>query len=123
MTEDKAEKMPGVKLLEGLISKGKTTKDKVATLNGTYGETISDAVENHNLHAGAFKTVAKLQRMDPVKLNAWLTHFDDYRDKLKIDDLAAVDLPKQEMTAEEKAAWDAAEAAKGGAGSGQPLDG
>lgn len=90
---DTAIKLPSLNVLDILIRKGNTTRDKVGTLNGDYGEAIADAVDKHNLHASAFKLAAKLKRMDPVKLNAFLTHFDDYRGKLGIDALAAPDLP------------------------------
>ena len=86
-------KLPTVSVLKSLINKSVTAKSKTSTINGELGEAIGKAVEDHNLHAAAFKLVSKLQRMDPVKLNAYLTHLDDYREKLELDKLAAPDLP------------------------------
>lgn len=41
-------------------------------------ELIRDAVDSDNLHAGAFSTMMKLRKMDPVKRNEFLFHFELY---------------------------------------------
>lgn len=58
---------------------------KVANANGTMdtarqrkSELIADAVSNQNLHKTAFAWVMKLRKMDPVKRNELLFHFDVY---------------------------------------------
>lgn len=86
-------KMPPKTVLTSLLSKSKEAKGELDSIKGAMGERISSAVEKHNLHAGAFKLVGKLERMDAVKLAAWLVHFDDYRMKLELDKMAAPDLP------------------------------
>lgn len=86
-------KLPALALLKRLISKSASAKADRDKINGDLGQAIAKAVEDSNLHASAFKLVNKLQKMDAVKLNAFLTHFDDYREKLELDKLAAVDLP------------------------------
>lgn len=98
MAKDKPDvvKLPHVNVLKSLISQSNTARSEMDTVKGEIGEKISNAVSKHNLHAGAFKLVNKLQRMDAVKLMAFLTHFDDYRVKLELDRLAAPDLPGME---------------------------
>lgn len=96
MADDMTIKLPGAPTLRTLVNKGATARSKIATLNGDYGELIADAVDKHNLHAAAFKLVAKLQRQDPVKLYAFLTHFDDYRQKLELDKIAGAAFPGME---------------------------
>jgi len=86
-------KLPSPRILATLVRLTNETKDMVGTAAGVLGQSIKDAAERHNLHPAAFKLAARLKRMDPVKLNAFLTHFDDYRDKLKLDDMKAADLP------------------------------
>ena len=86
-------KLPAQSVLAKLIAKNKSAKADMDEIKGDIGQAIADAVDKHNLHAGAFKLAAKLQRMDAVKLMAFLTHFDDYRTKLELDKLAAPDLP------------------------------
>jgi hypothetical protein len=41
-------------------------------------ELIRDAVDSDNLHAGAFRQTMALRKMDPVKRNEWLWHFELY---------------------------------------------
>lgn len=118
MAKEDVVKMPQVSVLQRLIAKANSAKSKMDTIKGGIGEDIANAVDEHNLHAGAFKLVSKWQRMDAVKLMSLLTHLDYYRDKLGIDKLAATNLPGMEEqdetdppeTEEQKAARLAAEA-------------
>lgn len=77
-------------------------RDKVANANDAMdkgrerkSELIADAVENNNLHKTAFAWAMKLRKMDPVKRNELLFHFDVYCDYEKfaredlLDDRAA----------------------------------
>lgn len=102
MAKENVIKLTPVSVLKRLIAKSNTARDKSATINGEYGSDVAKAVDEHNLHKGAFGTINKLQRMDSVKLMAWLTHFDDYRAKLEIDKLAAPDLPGVDGKPEEE---------------------
>lgn len=101
MAKEDVVKMPQLSVLQRLIAKANSAKSKMDTIKGGLGEDIANAVDEHNLHAGAFKLINKLQRMDAVKLMSFLTHFDHYREKLNIDSLAATNLPGLEDDAEE----------------------
>lgn len=85
-------KMPAKGVLTTLISKDNEINAEISELKGDLGERIASAVKTHNLHAGAFKLVKKLAGYDAVKLMAFLTHFDDYRQKLELDKLAGKSL-------------------------------
>lgn len=85
-------KMPAKGVLTTLINKDKELNADIAEIKGDLGERIAKAVKDHNLHAGAFKLAKKLHKMDAVKLLAFLTHFDDYRQKLELDVLAGESL-------------------------------
>lgn len=70
--------------------------EAVASANGTMekgrknkAELIRDAVDSDNLHAGAFGWMMKLRKMDPVKRNEWLFHFELYceREQFAREDL------------------------------------
>lgn len=102
--KDKATKLPPLSVLKSLLKQSATAASKVSELNGDVGQAIASAVEKHNLHASAFKTARKLEKMDPVKLNAWLTHFDDYRAKLELDKKAGDSLPLEDEEEGDEAA-------------------
>lgn len=68
------------KLVLSLIRASNETKTRMQSEAGALGERVKDAVENHSLHAGALKLVAKLSRMDELKRNAFLASFDLYLD-------------------------------------------
>ena len=93
MAKPNVVKLPSANVIASLISKSKNIKAKTSELNGDLGSAIAKAADDHNLHPAAFKTIRKLMGMDAVKLMAWLTHFDDYREKMQLDKLAAPDLP------------------------------
>lgn len=93
MSKEDVIKLPSASVLKGLVAKAKTTASKTSTLNGAYGEAVAHATEEHNLHAQAFRLCVRLERMDAVKLMSFLSHFDDYRSKLGLDNLAAADIP------------------------------
>lgn len=66
---------------KSLVKKVGETKAKVASLNGEVGERVQHAVDNAGLHAGAFKLICKLERMDEQKRDEFLRQFDIYREK------------------------------------------
>jgi hypothetical protein len=86
-------KMPSAKVLANLARRSNEAKAKAAGITGGMGQEIAEAVDKHNVHAAAFKMCTRLMRMDAIKLMSFLTHFDDYREKLGIDKLVAPDLP------------------------------
>jgi hypothetical protein len=79
MTEG-SEKLINSKQFGALIKAADQAKTKVASVNGEIGERIKHAVDNANLHPGAFKLILKLYRMDEEKRDAFLRSFDAYRD-------------------------------------------
>lgn len=77
--------------VNSLVNKCIARKEEVSTASGEIGRIVSDAVEKKGLHRGAFGAITKLVRMgrkDPAKLWLWLAHFDDMREKVKLDALA-----------------------------------
>ena len=74
------EKLVNSKQFAALVKAADQAKTKVQSINGEIGERIKQAVENGNLHAGAFKSIVKLYRMDPEKRDGFLRAFDAYRD-------------------------------------------
>ncbi|WP_018407907.1 hypothetical protein [Methylocystis rosea] len=105
------EKLVNKKQFGALIKAADQAKTKVASVNGEIGERIKHAVENGNLHAGAFKAILKLYRMDSEKRDAWLRSFDAYRDMAgelnlfeehvgDLDDMARRDTQKEAEEAE-----------------------
>jgi hypothetical protein len=59
--------------LVGKVANANTAMDNARTRKS---ELIADAVSGKNLHKGAFAWVMKLRKMDPVKRNEYLFHFD-----------------------------------------------
>ncbi len=59
--------------LVGKVANANSTMD---TARERKSELIADAVENNNLHKTAFAWVMKLRKMDPVKRNELLFHFE-----------------------------------------------
>ncbi|MGD9544971.1 hypothetical protein [Methylocystis sp.] len=105
------EKLINRKQFGALIKAADQAKTKVASVNGEIGERIKHAVENGNLHAGAFKAILKLYRMDAEKRDGWLRSFDAYRDMAgelnlfeehvgDLDDMARRDAQKEAEEAE-----------------------
>lgn len=84
-------RLPSARVLQTLHNASVDTKTRVQTANGELGQKIADAEDKHGLHAKAFKAISKLAKMDSAALNIYLTHFDDYRAKMKLDDLAGQD--------------------------------
>ncbi len=88
---DKPTALPSAKLLNSLVKQGNKADENAASARGGFGTSISKAVEDKNLHAKAFRAIRSLVKLggkDPAKLYAYLEHFDDYRTKLKLDDIA-----------------------------------
>ncbi len=77
---DEASKIVNQKQFVALVKAADQAKTKVASINGELGERIKTAVENGHLHAGAFKFICKLSRMDEAKRDEFLRQFDIYRE-------------------------------------------
>ena len=83
-TEPKADQSSSVAILkthyETLVGKVASTNDSMDTARQRKSELVANAVENQKLHKGAFAWVMRLRKMDPVKRNEFLFHFDVYCD-------------------------------------------
>ena len=62
MADEKTTSITNPKQLIALAKAFNQTKSKIGSINGEIGERIAQAVENGNLHAGAFKFVCSLAR-------------------------------------------------------------
>jgi hypothetical protein len=69
--------------LAALVKKCKTAQAGMDSERATLGSYISDAVENKHLHKGAFGIFRRLEKMDDVKRQELLFHFDVYRERAK----------------------------------------
>ncbi len=72
-----------------LIKAVAVANEKMDTGRNNKAELIRNAVDSDNLHSGAFSWIMKLRKMDPVKRNEFLFHFDVYceREKFAREDL------------------------------------
>lgn len=95
-------RLPSPRILKSLLRQDQEARGKHENISTDYGQSVKDASEKHNLHVPAFKFISRLRRMDPVKLLGFLTHFDDYRAKIKLDDLKATSLGLEEPEGEEE---------------------
>lgn len=104
-TEPKDEKQAAVAVLKNfylsLLKKCAAAKAVMDEERASLGGMISDAVEKHRLHKGAFGWARKMDKMDPVKRGEWLFHFDTMRK------YSAWDVP--DMLPDRQAGGDAAE--------------
>lgn len=104
--------------LQRLLSRCASFKETMDEARGEMGEMIGEAVENDNLHKGAFAWLRKLGKMTPAKRNEQLFQFHVYCDSLGWPDK---DLPLGDR-AEAPAASEAGEkidtAAAGASGDG-----
>lgn len=96
MADEKVQKTTHRNVLESLLKNGATTREKVSSLNGDFGQAIADAEQKHNLHPAAFKMLAKIHKMaqtNPAKAAELVRCFDTYRDEVELDKLLVPDLP------------------------------
>ncbi|TGY87337.1 hypothetical protein E5163_14815 [Marinicauda algicola] len=78
-------RMPSEEVLKNLARQVTSAKAEMDEARGEIGAMIKSAEETHNVHRKAFKLCLQLDRMDDDKRDAFLAHFDDYREKLKLD--------------------------------------
>jgi hypothetical protein len=64
--------------LDKLVKAVSVANDKMDTGRQNKSELIRDACESDNLHKGAFGWFMKMRKMDPVRRNEWLAHFEYY---------------------------------------------
>jgi hypothetical protein len=76
-----SEKIFADKQFVALVKAVEENKVKVATVNGALGERVKAAVDNANLHLGAFKLICKLYHFEEEKRAEFLRQFDLYREK------------------------------------------
>jgi hypothetical protein len=75
----------GVRAFHSLVRKVMAHKNTIREHVSACGGLISDAVENENLHKGAFGWYTKLLKMDAGKRAEWLFNFDLYRERGEFD--------------------------------------
>src|SRR5438105_4983581 len=68
----------GGKWLKSLLASTNTAKSDIAGINEGLKEEVQAAVERHQLNKKVFSVIAKLDRMEPEQLRAWLDTFDQY---------------------------------------------
>lgn len=85
MTETSNDRVIGQKPFRKLVESFGHRKSKIQSLSGELGETIRIAVDNQNLHRGAFALIARLDKMDEMKRNDFLRSFALYRDYMESD--------------------------------------
>lgn len=73
--------------LKGLYRDAIDKKNKMSTMAGTLGKTISQAVESTKLHAVAFGLAVRFGRMEEGKRAIALASFDHYREVLGLDNV------------------------------------
>jgi hypothetical protein len=84
------------KALEELVVTANRCLERNSVAAGEMGKAIKEAVDKQGLEAIAFRMVLRLARKgdrDPIKLRSILDNFDYYRDVLRLDDLAAPNIP------------------------------
>lgn len=81
----KAAKLPSKKDLSALADRLVRLKGKQQTANQDVAEAMREAVDNKGVHKAAMALAVKLQRQTPDKANAFLQHFDHYREALELD--------------------------------------
>lgn len=62
--------------LKKLLSGGRSAKADADEVLGAHRAAIALAVENDNLHKGAFGWIKRLDRLENEAIAAWLHHFD-----------------------------------------------
>lgn len=124
MSENESEKVVSVSVFKALAQLAEQVRKRVQSANGELGERIKNAVEGSNLHAGAFKSIMKLNRADVVKRNDFLRSFDIYREYAEKHLWASdtVDMfDEKDADPEEQRAADAAESEKIGEANGKKI--
>lgn len=66
------------KKLRALLKDGRACRNAVQEANGTFGQKVSNAVENDHLHKKAFGVIRMLDKMEAEKLAEFMDHFDHY---------------------------------------------
>lgn len=74
--------LPDSAQLKAHVAELNELKASGAEINGKIGALTKNGEEQHNIHRGALKLAAKLDRMDPSKRSEFLIHFDHYCDIL-----------------------------------------
>lgn len=69
MSEESTEKVVNKRQFVALVKLSDQTKSKISELAGTFGERVKNVVENGNLHAGAFRIICRMNRMEEMKRN------------------------------------------------------
>jgi hypothetical protein len=86
--------------LKKLLAAKRSTKKDVGELNGTLGQLLREAQENHNLHRKAFAVAHTLDMMENEKIRDFLDHLEYYLDisgiQKRADSVMKMDLSGEE---------------------------
>lgn len=76
---EETKKLPNTKQLMALLKEGLSVSEKTASIAGAFGERVKSAVENGNLHKGAFAHARAIYRKAMNNELAALDHIDHLR--------------------------------------------
>ena len=101
-------KVPSTSVLKRLMASARAVIKDMAEMRGTFASEVKTAVEDHNLHKGAFGWIRQLDKKEPEAVKAWMDHFEHYYEasglKKRADSVVRMDLgddDDQEGEAEE----------------------
>ena len=78
-------KIPSARALRSLLKEGRKMQSDVAELRGEHGASIKNAVENQNLHKGAFAILKRLDKLEAEKAADLWDHLRAYMDVVGLD--------------------------------------
>lgn len=81
-----------------------TAKGKIAKLTGNVSALLNKVENDHNMDKKAFAVVQWARRQEPTRVNAFLRHFDAYREYADLDQMAGSDMFAGATRGPEKAA-------------------
>lgn len=67
-------------------------KGKISKLTGNVSALLNKAENDHNMDKKAFSIVQWARRQEPTRVNAFLRHFDAYREYADLDAMAGADM-------------------------------
>jgi hypothetical protein len=98
-------KVPSTAVLKRLMASARAMVKDLAEMRGTFAAEVKTAVQDHNLHKGAFGWVRTLDKKEPEALKEWMDHFEHYYEtsglRRRADSVVRMDLGDEEGAAEE----------------------
>jgi hypothetical protein len=78
MSETETDKIVPLSQFVSLVKMGEATRKKIQSESGAFGAKVKAAVEDANLHAGAFGVICRLHKMEEGKRNEFIRNLDIY---------------------------------------------